>query len=70
MKIHHNPTLPIPHQNLPPNRPLQPIHNLPRRIPMHQLTLMLKVHIQRQYMPAEQLLAVGRIEPEGLDLAL
>jgi hypothetical protein len=69
MKIHHNPTLPITPQQLRPNRPLQLIHNLSRRHSLHKLALMLQIHIQRQYMPAKQVLAVRRVEPEGLDLA-
>jgi hypothetical protein len=31
---------------------------------------MLQVHVEREHVPAEQVLAVRRVEPEGLDLAL
>jgi hypothetical protein len=70
MKIHNNPTLPIPLQQLRPHRPLQLLRNLTRRSRLHQLILVLKIHIERQHMPAKQLLAIRRIQPKRLDLAL
>ena len=69
MKIHNNPTLPIPPQQLRPDRSLQPIHNLPHTSTLHKLFLILKIDIEREHVPAKQLLAITRIEPEGLDLA-
>lgn len=36
----------------------------------HEFSLMLKVHIEREHVPAEQLLVVASFEPERCDLAL
>lgn len=47
MKINHNPTLPIPLQQLRPHRPIQPLRHFPRISSLNNLTLMLKIDIKR-----------------------
>jgi hypothetical protein len=70
MEVDHNLSLLIPPPQPLPKRANQPITHFARRRIEHQIVLMLQVHVEREHVPAEQVLPVRRVEPEGLDLAL
>jgi hypothetical protein len=70
MEVDHNLSLLISPPQLLPKRANQPITHFTRRLIEHQIVLMLQVDVEREHVPAEQVLAVRRVETEGLDLAL
>jgi hypothetical protein len=70
MEVDHDLRLLISAQQPLPKRANQPITHFARRRIEHQIVLMLQVDVEREHVPAEQVLAVRRVETEGLDLAL
>jgi hypothetical protein len=70
VEIHHHLRLLIPAPQLLPKRADQPITHLARLGIKHQVVLILQVDVEGEHVPAEQVLAIRRVEPERLDLAL
>jgi len=69
MEIHHNLALPILLQQLRSHRSCKILRNTSQGL-LVNLLFMLQIHIQRKHVPAKQLFAITRIEPERCDLAL
>lgn len=70
MEVNNNSCLRITPQKLLASRSLQLFNNLPRRRAHNQLIFILEIHVYRQHVPAEQLLAIRSIKPKRLNLSL